>query len=162
MNSPAEGPRSGNTWYFAYGSNLSTQRMTRRTGDGSAGRVACLKDYRFAFNNSIDGAIYANIVPSAGSLVWGVVYSCDREAMIELDHYEGVAEGYYRRKLVAVETVEGQRLEAETYVSGEKRPLADGIPELSYLNVVLSGAGEHRLPERYIAAIEALGRPSSS
>ena len=39
-------------WYFAYGSNLSKERMQRRTGPIAAARVAQLKDFRLAFNNT--------------------------------------------------------------------------------------------------------------
>ena len=76
-------------WYFAYGSNLSMDRTQQRTGSIRSARKACLKDYRLAFNKGgLGGEVYANIVPSPGDVVWGVVYLCDQEAMAGLDDFE--------------------------------------------------------------------------
>jgi gamma-glutamylcyclotransferase len=146
------------TFYFAYGSNLSQQRMAERTGAIPQARPACLADYRLAFNCRVGEAVYANIVPSVGSLVWGAVYLCDSQAMIELDLHEGVANGCYRRAWVEVEVENGDRLMAETYLAGEKHMAQDGQPCAAYLDLILRGAQEHRLPAQYIRCLEALGR----
>jgi gamma-glutamylcyclotransferase len=148
----------GKTLYFAYGSNLSQQRMAERTGAIPQARPACLKDYRLAFNCRVGASVYANIVPSDGSLVWGAVYLCDFRAMIGLDLYEGVAHGCYRRAWVEVEAENGERLMAETYLAGEKYMAQDGEPSATYLDLILRGAQEHRLPAQYIRCLEALGR----
>ena len=69
-------------WYFGYGSNLSMDRKEQRTGSIRSARTACLKDYRFAFNKGgAGGEVYANIMPSPGKVVWGVVYLCDQLAV---------------------------------------------------------------------------------
>ena len=118
-------------WYFAYGSNLSKQRMMRRTGPIRKARVARLNDYRLAFNNTdkAGSELYANIVPSAGGITWGVAYWCSPQAMAALDEYEGVADGCYRREWIEVETSDGERLQAEVYIGGEQFTVAEGRPE---------------------------------
>ncbi len=149
-------------WYFAYGSNLSNHRMTRRTGPIRKAHVARLNDYRLAFNNTdkAGAELYANIVPSAGDIAWGVAYWCSPQAMAALDEYEGVADGCYRREWVEVETSDGERLQAEVYIGGEKFTVAEGRPSDWYLDIILLGAKEHGLPEEYIRGIEMLAKRS--
>jgi gamma-glutamylcyclotransferase len=152
-SSPVERPPSGAqdyAWYFAYGSNLSKGRIEQRTGLLPSARTACLKGHRLAFNLHAGEAIYANIVPCSRSIVWGAAYWCSREMMDALDRYEGVAIGYYGRSRVEVETDDGERIQAETYVGGKRFVAVEGVPSTAYLEVILTGAAEHRLPEQYI------------
>lgn len=146
-------------WYFAYGSNLSMDRKQQRTGLIRSARTACLKGYRFAFNKGgAGGEVYANIVASPGDVVWGVVYLCDPKAMASLDHYESVETGDYWRQPVEVETTDGEQLRAEVYLAGEDFVIAVGHPRPWYLDLILSGAKKHGLPEEYIRRIEELAR----
>ncbi len=146
-------------WYFAYGSNLSMDRKQRRTGLIRSSRPACLKDYRFAFNKGgAGGEVYANIVPSPGDVVWGVVYLCDPEAMASLDEYEAVETGDYWRHPVEVEATDGELLRAEVYIAGDDFVIADSRPRPWYLDLILSGARKHGLPGEYIKSIEELAR----
>lgn len=149
-------------WYFAYGSNLSKQRMMRRTGPILNARVARLNDYRLAFNNTdkAGNELYANIVPSAGGITWGVAYWCPPQAIAALDEYEGVADGCYRREWIEVVTIDGERLPAEVYIGGEQFTIAEGRPSDWYLDIILLGAREHGLPEEYIRSIELLAKRS--
>ena len=85
-------------WYFAYGSNLLTDQMVKRTGPIRQAFRCRLKGFRFAFNQqSDDGQIYANIVHDLTSEVRGVVYLFDPMAFEKMDHYEGVADDHYER-----------------------------------------------------------------
>lgn len=144
-------------WYFAYGSNLALSRIAQRTGAAPAARRACLHHYRLAFNVFADEAIFANIVPCAQAFVWGAAYWLNRAMMAALDGCEGVASGCYCRALVEVETVEGELLPAETYIGGACFLAAEGRPSDGYLQLILSGAREHGLPEAYIARIATFG-----
>jgi gamma-glutamylcyclotransferase len=146
-------------WYFAYGSNLSMDRKRHRTGSIRSVRTACLKDYRFAFNKGgAGGEVYANIMPSPGNVVWGVVYLCDQQVMASLDDDEAVERGDYWRHPVEVETTDGELLNAEVYVAGEDFVIAEGRPRPWYLDLILLGLRKHCLPEGYIKTIEELAR----
>jgi gamma-glutamylcyclotransferase len=147
------------TWYFAYGSNLSKGRMEQRTGLVPSARTVYLKHHRLAFNLHADGAIYANIVPCWQSTVWGAAYWCSRATMDVLDRYEGTAIGCYRRDCVEVETENGERLNAETYIGGKGFVAEEGLPSDAYLKLILTGAAEHSLPEQYIRSVVA-SRPA--
>ena len=159
MDAPSTPESHGDLWYFAYGSNLSKQRMLQRTGAIPVSQQAFLRDYRLAFNTQVGQEFYANIVPLIGGMVHGVVYSCDEPAMTALDRYEGVAQGCYRRVGVEVETADGERIHAEAYIAGERYVSEEGAPSTFYLGLIISGAREHDLPEQYIHWIEAFGVP---
>lgn len=149
-------------WYFAYGSNLSKHQMTKRTGPILKARIARLDHYRLAFNNTDKAGteLYANIVPSAGGIIWGVAYWCSPQAMTALDEYEGVADGCYRREWIEVDAIDGERLQAEVYIGGEQFTVEEGRPSDWYSDIILLGAKEHELPEEYIRGIELLAKRS--
>jgi gamma-glutamylcyclotransferase len=150
---------SSDIWYFAYASNLSLDRKQQPTGSIRSVRIACLKNYRFAFNKGgAGGEVYANIVPSPGDVVWGVVYLCDPQAMASLDEHEAVVRGDYWRHSVEVETTDGELLKADTYFAGEDSLIEEGRPRPWYLDLILLGARKHGLPEEYIKTIEELAR----
>ena len=130
----------GDIWYFAYGSNLSKQRMLQRTGAIPGSRQVFLKDYRLAFNAHVGQEFYANIVPSIGDVVRGVAYQCNPAAITALDHYEGVTRGCYRRATVEVEVEDGERIRAEVYIAGENYVSENGRPTAFYLGLIITGA----------------------
>lgn len=141
------------TWYFSYGSNLSKQQMLLRTGSVPMSRLACLANYRLAFRKVLASEeVYATVVPNQGSFVHGVAYLCSPHAMAKLDLLEGVAENCYRRELVTVTTHDGDVLSCIVYI-GEAFSAEDSVPSSNYLNRILTGAKEHRLPVDYIESI---------
>ena len=144
-------------WYFAYGSNLSTEQKENRTGSIREARRARLYRYRIAFNKrGSDGTGKANIVPDPNRTVWGVVYRCSSDALREMDRYEGVAGGHYARKTVRVRTEAGDELDAITYIAGEEFVDDLCIPSKQYLETILQGARHHGLPEDYIHEIQSV------
>jgi gamma-glutamylcyclotransferase (GGCT)/AIG2-like uncharacterized protein YtfP len=149
------------SWYFAYGSNMSRSQMAGRTGpirDGDeAPRVALLRGYRFGFTvRSTDNRIYANVLPSPDDVVHGVLYRCGESGMQVLDRYEA---GYQRRQVTVFDET-GQQYEATVYVSLPQCTVDAGIPTPRYRDIVLSGAREFGLPEEYVARIEELANGS--
>jgi gamma-glutamylcyclotransferase len=146
-------------WYFAYGSNLSRDRKQNRTGAIREARAAQLVGYRLCFNKRVNGGgVYANIVPDAGSEVWGVVYRCNSGAISRLDGCEGVADGHYHRVPVIITTADGQPLAAEVYIATPEWTTTPGKPSAEYLDHILQGAQEHGLPAEYIQEIRRLGQ----
>ena len=146
------------SWYFAYGSNMSIDRKQFRTGSIREQHCCRLQNFRFAFNKAAaDGTAYANIMADPASIVWGVCYLCDEEAFTTLDTYEGVNLGHYQRQDVTVVTDAGDELEAITYTAREQRLTSETLPRDDYLQSVLAGAHEHGLPPDYIALIRKCG-----
>ena len=96
-------------WYFAYGSNLDTDRKQGRTGAIRESHIAKLSGYRLAFNKRSDRyRACANLLANPTEEVHGVIYRCTPEALDEMDEHEGVASGHYRRETVQVQTIDGQ------------------------------------------------------
>lgn len=142
-------------WYFAYGSNLSTEQKERRTGTIREARSARLEGYRIAFNKrGGDGTGKANIVLHPGGAVWGVVYRCSPDALDMMDTHEGVGSGHYRRTRIRVRCEHGDDLDAVTYVAGDSSLDDSLVPAPNYLQTILQGARHHKLPEAYIREIE--------
>ena len=146
------------TWYFAYGSNLSKGRIQKRTGLIRCAKRALLRDYRLVFNKRASkGNVYANIQKAEGVTVWGVIYLCNAEAMAKLDHYEGVKGGHYERQPVEVQLEDGSRQAAIAYVACVEQIVSEGMPSAEYLGHILTGAAEHLLPDDYIQMVRRLG-----
>ena len=144
-------------WYFAYGSNMSTDQMVERVGRSCIDvppQVVRLPNYRFAFNVRGEGDIvYANL-ETLGPGVWGVIYRCDDAALTSLDRFE---KGYHRTQ---VEVFDGRQQPALAFVYLAKPECIthDGRVSDQYLQRILTGARQHALPEEYICQIEALVR----
>jgi gamma-glutamylcyclotransferase (GGCT)/AIG2-like uncharacterized protein YtfP len=110
-----------------------------------------------AFNKrDATGNHLANIVVDPGGEVWGVAYFCNPEALAEMDRYEGAASGHYYRRPVRVVTRSGEPLDALTYIAGEEHVGDEGSPPKEYLQLILSGAEHHGLPQAYIQRIKTL------
>ena len=146
------------TWYFAYGSNLSLDQKVMRTGAVRRAMRCQLPRYRITFNKRRGDDACASIVRDPSSIVWGVAYLCDEQTLDILDDFEGVEGGHYRRETVDVITDHDGRLEAITYVAGEDH-LCDGpLPRPEYLQLIIEGGRQHELPDDYVHMVEALGR----
>src|SRR5271166_1234955 len=84
--------------YFAYGSNMDTEQMARRCVGAKLLGPAKLDGYalRFsAFSLNWNGGV-ADIVPTEGDAVWGLLYSVTDDDIAELDSYEGHPDHYAR------------------------------------------------------------------
>lgn len=154
---------SNDTWYFAYGSNMSVDRKIERTGMIRRAIRSCLSGYRLAFNKrATGGGVCANIMPDEASEVWGVLYLCDETAIQMLNVKEGVASGHYVPKTVSVHGPDDEQFQCMTYVAGPKFICEDGVPSDEYLNHLLVGARDHDLPTWYIDDIRKLATLPSS
>jgi gamma-glutamylcyclotransferase (GGCT)/AIG2-like uncharacterized protein YtfP len=153
---------AGDTWYFAYGSNLAVDQKEQRTGRIRRAVRCRLPGYRFAFNKQgSSGQVYANIVPDETHEVWGVIYLCNRAAMREMDRFEGVSGGHYQRQAVQVIDDPGEKVAAITYVAGSKFVSEAGKPSEEYLQRILTGARHHGLPDDYVRDLEQLAEQAN-
>ena len=85
-------------WYFAFGANMHDGVFRDRRGMRPVEwRVGRIEGYRLRFN--LEGrprgrAAPANIEPSPGEEVWGVVYRITRRDLLRLNSTEGVPGGF--------------------------------------------------------------------
>jgi cation transport regulator ChaC len=144
--------------YFAYGSNMDWERMTHPSRAPQAQFLfkALLPNHQLAFTRRTDaGTGAADIVPNAGASVWGVVYHIEPQDRANLDVREGVSVGDYRPEKVVVHP-EGdldRSVTGFTYVVCRKL-LVHQPPTRQYLNYLLNGAKQARLPDDYSETLQ--------
>jgi len=144
-------------WYFAYGSNLDPGTfLGRRRMQPLETRVGRLEGFALRFDLPVGPGErgVANVVPLAGSGVWGVVYRLTSEDADRLDRSEGVQHGAYVRLGVEVRDLAGGAVNAFTYHS--QRGREDRKPSRRYLGLLLAGARHHGLPDEWVTLLRAL------
>lgn len=95
----------------------------------------------------------ATVVPDDAN-VWGVVWTLNTSDLENLDQQEGVADGIYMPFNTKVVTPDEVTLSCRSYMlvnqPNKETPLPfDRRPSKSYLNTILLGAKENRLPLDY-------------
>jgi gamma-glutamylcyclotransferase len=140
-------------WHFAYGSNMNRAQMLSRVGNILEEHNARLPNFELRFNKKVRGGTAgANVQPSPGKMVYGVLYKIEENSFRSLDRYEGVPE-HYRRIEIQVTPDGGNPVPAQVYIASK---IEKGLrPSAQYLQAILQGAGEHSLPEDYIGEIKS-------
>lgn len=139
---------SGQSDYFAYGSNMDRDQMLRRIPAAECLGKAVLNDYRLTFDQPAKyrGGSVANIQNEPGAKVWGVVWRIPAMDLPTLDHIEDIST--YDRVSVGVEVEDKGKLDCEVYVA--KDPVDGLYPEKDYLYKMISGAIAAGLPGEYM------------
>ena len=140
-------------YYFAYGSNMSTPRLTARIKASNVG-TGKLMQYRLAFHKrgKSDGTGKCDIIFTDHSrdYVQGVLYEIAEQDKTVLDQIEGVGNGYISKE-VTIKTEKGA-IQAMAYVATD---IDDTLVPLDwYKEHVLYGAKENHLDASYIERIE--------
>ena len=87
---------------FAYGSNMSTQRMRDRVPSATVITTGYVMQRRLAFHKrSEDGSAKADAAFSSrrSQRVWGVVYQLPRREKAQLDAFEYLGVGYDQHRV---------------------------------------------------------------
>jgi gamma-glutamylcyclotransferase len=146
-------------FYFAYGSNMLTRRLTGRTPSAVVFGSASICGHKLTFDKiSNDGSGKCDMESTGNTddVTWGVLFCIDAAEITALDKAEGLGHGYRKETIRVCKA--GQEVSAFAYVATRKDP--DLEPYHWYKNLVLAGCREHGLPDVYIAAIERV--PSKS
>jgi cation transport regulator ChaC len=147
---------SRTVWHFAYGSNMNRAQMLSRVGNIVEEHNASLPNFELRFNKKVRGGTAgANVQPSPGKTVYGVLYKIEENSFRGLDRYEGVPE-HYRRIEIQVTPDGGHPVPAQVYIASK---IEKGLrPSPHYLQAILDGAGERSLPATYIGEIKSAAR----
>ena len=137
--------------YFAFGSNLHSERLRERAPSARALGAARLEGFRLCLDKlSSDGSGKLNLARDPAASVWGVVFTLDSAELAVLDGFEPG----YARITVSVTLRSGDPREAQTYLSEQR---AEGLPAAAwYQAAFLAGAREHGLPAEWIGLLERL------
>ncbi|TIO28768.1 gamma-glutamylcyclotransferase family protein [Mesorhizobium sp.] len=143
--------------YFAYGSNMLTERLQSRCASAKPRQVARADNWVLTFSKrSRDGSGKATISIATGGRVFGVIFDLDECELPELDRFEGAGKGYDRKDAFPV-LIAGSRepLNVVTYIASPSCIDINLAPFDWYLNLVVAGARQHALPPEYVLALEA-------
>jgi cation transport regulator ChaC len=143
--------------YFAYGSNMDHDQMSRRCPGASFIRRAYLPNHRLHFprrrRDCEEGV--ASIRAETGCLVWGVLWQVPPADVAELDRKEGFRKadplgGSYRKEQCTVIADGGSQVSAWTYVANDYRPNGE------YMNKIIRGAECAGLPPSYLEQLKSV------
>lgn len=123
--------------YFAYGSNMSAQRMRERLGWSPFRYGVILLDYKLIFNKQSNDGGKANIQYSPGNKVEGIIYHVYEDDLFQLDYFEGVADSHYKRQQIKVHDGNASTISAVTYIALKTGEVS--APTEQYLNYILEG-----------------------
>jgi hypothetical protein len=140
--------------YAAYGSNMDPAQMISRCPHSPQRGSGWLEGWRLTFGGEDigwDGAM-ATVVEESGARVFVVLYDVSSADEKELDNWDGVDLGYYRKAKVRVETLDGDVL-AWLYVLNFYE---GGLPTASKVGILADSAEKACAPADYVAALRAL------
>jgi len=142
--------------YFAYGSNLLYEQMRERCSSASFGTLAYYPNFKLDFTRkSTKGGWVADMVFDPNNRVWGAVYALTMSDMLVLDQREVVhlTDGYLRQKIVVFNSYGEEHIAWAYFVKIKK---GSGQPRLLYMNKILKGARQQKLPVDYIDFLESI------
>ncbi|XP_043508732.1 gamma-glutamylcyclotransferase-like [Frieseomelitta varia] len=152
--------------YFAYGSNMLTQRIHINNSTAVRKDIGFLKNFRLDFitHSKRWGGCSATIVPTEDYVVWGAIWELNECNICTLDNQEGVADKLYFPLMVDIETLTGKILKCRVYQQcnnpNEHIKLhllpKHRRPSPLYLETILNGAYESQLPYDYIKVLEKI------
>jgi len=175
----AKGRSSNSFLYFAFGSNLSSERIRVQNPSAQYVASAVLDGYQLDFKTYSTrwrgSPATITRTDEASDRVYGILWELDLQHLQTLDDQEGVAKQVYHRFMVPVkpctvpleEATQFQEhscygpheVEAYTYQLTPQRLTASAptdMPSLAYKSVILKGAREHKLPQSYVEELTAI------
>jgi gamma-glutamylcyclotransferase len=139
--------------YFAYGSNMSSERMKTRVPSVSEGTLGFVSGHTLRFHKrglrdgsgKCDGYYTGN----SDDQLYGVLYQIDDIEKADLDEVEGLGLGYLFKEVSVFVPDRGVE-DAWMYVADPEYVDESLEPFVWYIKLVLVGALEHNLPHDYI------------
>ncbi|XP_033125358.1 gamma-glutamylcyclotransferase-like [Anneissia japonica] len=142
--------------YFGYASNLLRERLLLKNPSATFVAIAKLEDYKLVFGQKSTGVSpvwkggVASIEYSQGDHVWGVVWKLNRCHLQTLDLQESSHEGIE----VNTKMSTGEILTCRVYVM---RDMSSQLPpHPNYLDIIIKGAVQNKLPPDYITMLRSV------
>ncbi|MFT5728399.1 MAG: gamma-glutamylcyclotransferase [Desulforhopalus sp.] len=142
--------------YFAYGSNMSKERLQKRVPSAKVIGVFSLSRYELRFHKiGKDGSAKGDafFTGKVSDVVVGVLYSIDCSEKLWLDEAEGLGNGYEEKEVTLINE-KGQAtvglLYYATNINSALRPFS------WYVHHILKGAENAKLPKRYVQQISSV------
>jgi gamma-glutamylcyclotransferase len=141
--------------YFAYGSNMSINRLSTRINIKKTIGIGMLTKHKLMFHKrSYDGSgkCDAYFTGKDSDVIYGVIYDIEDVELDNLDRFEGIGQGYKRKSIFVEGYHDSITYTAITYCAEEIDSTLK--PYTWYKEHVLKGAEENGLPEEYINKIK--------
>jgi gamma-glutamyl AIG2-like cyclotransferase len=146
------------TYYFAYGSNISTTQMLDRCPSSTPLGLAHLSGWTFQINErGYANILHPSIPPSPPIGIYGMLYRLDPTDEQTLDFHEFVPINYqkhYLRVTIIYSTTEGlstgMKVDALVYVSDLTTPGEAGSEYIRRMNRGIDEAGGWCMPPWYV------------
>lgn len=153
-------------YYFAYGSNMNQEDLSRWCRDNhrevvdlGEGRAATLVDYRLVFNHYSTGRRggAANIESENGGAVRGVLYEVTEDDLKTLRDKEGYPGVYGEEKVKVKDDSNTVYEDVITYklVPGMEQP-RQVKPTRAYLDAMKEGARVYGLGEKWLKKLDSI------
>jgi len=141
--------------YFSYGSNMSSRRLLNRIPSARKTGSGMLRGHQLKFHKiSIrDGSGKCNILETANPqhIVYGVLYQIEMKEKETLDIIEGLNNGY-NQKEVEITLKDNSTVTCFSYYATK---IDETLKPFGwYMEHVLRGAKENKLPKQYIDFLE--------
>jgi len=137
--------------YFAFGSNLLSERLFRRVGFCRYINNYILEGYSLEFNCSG----FANIVPNLGEQVEGALYELSPEQLKYLNEYEGFYAAQFFDSPLYPDCIIVAYIGLERVIQQSRHVL----PERNYISIILEGMIEKHIEINYIKTLNTPVRP---
>ncbi|MCH9806240.1 MAG: gamma-glutamylcyclotransferase [Alphaproteobacteria bacterium] len=147
--------------YFAYGSNMLTERLQARCSSARPIGVASLMGFTLDFSKtSQDGSGKATLVAApevASAIVHGVVFELNANQLPILDTFEGLGNGYDRPEGLSVSFPSASTpLPVTTYIAHPDHRDEQLQPYDWYHALVVTGARQHGLANHHLDRLTAI------
>ena len=143
--------------YFAYGSNMLTERLTDRCPTAEAIGIAVAVGYDLKFSKlscDTSGKATLDKVAQPRRRTHGVVFKIRNCCLRALDKAEGKGKGYNRCDKFSITLLpDGKQTQVTTYIASACAVDDKLKPYDWYLALVIQGAIQHKLPKAYIASL---------
>lgn len=139
--------------YFAYGSNMSPERLQKRVPSATLIGVFSLARYELKFHKiGKDGSAKGDafFTGNVSDVVLGVLYSIECSEKVQLDEAEGLGNGYEEKEVSLI----NERGEATVGFLYYATNINSALPPFSwYVHHILKGAENAQLPKEYVQQI---------
>jgi gamma-glutamylcyclotransferase (GGCT)/AIG2-like uncharacterized protein YtfP len=138
-------------YYFAYGSNMNKDQMSKRCPDAKFICTLKLPDYKF----TLDCAGVATIIETKKHYVQGILWLITEDDMDNLDRYEGISSGCYKKEYIHIPEMHKEVVHSEfmlVYVSLRSIVLENKRPD--YMDEILKAAKDWDFDQEYIVELE--------
>ena len=140
--------------YFAYGSNMLTERLAARCPSTEPVGMAEARGYSVSYClQSPDDSAKAGLLKVQNQSVWGVLFSLNRSESAVLDSFEGTPVLYARAEIEVFRPGASEPDLAVTYLP-QPAHVAEGLPFAWYRALCVGGARQHGLPETAIVRLD--------